>query len=320
MLKKLNTTKLLVSMIILAIIVIGAITVFYPEQETKTVKIGYLPISASLPLYIGVEKGYFEGIDVELVKLQSTNQLVDGLISNNVDTVIAVASQPLLSAESLQPGSFKVFTLSALKEDSGFEGLLVKKDSDIKKLSDLENKKIGVFPGSTAKTFLKLFLDKEGVKTENIEYIPLTPPNQIGALSSGSIDALFAYEPTKTIALSKGIAVILDEPVFSRIQNPFYIGVSAFSKRFVENDPDAAEKVKDGLYRSIDFMRQNERESKLILTKYTSLTEDLALKSPYMSVMLKLNEIDKTQFQELIDLLLEQELIHQKIKVDTILY
>jgi len=70
-------------------------------------------------------------------------------------------------------------------------------------LEDLEGKKIGVFPGSTATNLLKKFLSDNNIDISKIEFIQIVPPNQLPALYGGSIDVLHAYEPTTAIALQR---------------------------------------------------------------------------------------------------------------------
>lgn len=60
--------------------------------------------------------------------------------------------------------------------------VIVNKDSDIKKLSDLENKKVGVGLGTTGETAIK---DIKNIKLTNSEY-----PIMFSALKSGSLDAV----------------------------------------------------------------------------------------------------------------------------------
>jgi len=46
-----KNAKLIIPILIIAVIIVGALFVIYPKQkEAKIVKIGYLPIMASLPL------------------------------------------------------------------------------------------------------------------------------------------------------------------------------------------------------------------------------------------------------------------------------
>lgn len=316
-------TKILSALItIFLLLLIVGTSIFLLPLEQEAVRISYLPISASLPLFVAIENNYFseEDIEIETIELQNAKQAIDSIIAGRTDVVISIPNTETLSAESRSPNTLKIFTLSALSKNSHFEGILVKKDSEIKTINDLKDKKIGVFPGLTAKTFLKTYLKKKKIDTESIKYISLTSSNQIGALSSGSIDALFAYEPIKTIALTKGLAIEIQDSVFGQVQDPLYLASSSFSQKFLNENPETAKKVKKVLEKSIIWMRENPQEAKLILPKYTSMTEEIALKSPYLPEIGTIKESDIEQFQKFVDLLNELGLINSRIGIETILY
>src|SRR3989338_8892507 len=56
-------------------------------EEKSIVKIGYLPAAQGLPLFLAQDNGMFEkdGIDVELIKFDSPNLLVQALLSGELD-------------------------------------------------------------------------------------------------------------------------------------------------------------------------------------------------------------------------------------------
>src|SRR3989338_10155772 len=57
------------------------------EEEEGSVKIGYLPAAQGLPLFLAQDNGMFEkeGINVELIKFDSPNLLVQALLSGELD-------------------------------------------------------------------------------------------------------------------------------------------------------------------------------------------------------------------------------------------
>ena len=292
--------SLFVGVVLVLILILSMVLLLIPSGS-DSVRIAYLPISAALPLFVALENNYFDD-PVEIVKVQSTKQALDSIISGGVDVAIGISSVETISLLSRYPETLKIFTLSSLSKNSRFEGILVKKGSIIKTIKDLENKKIGVFPGLTARKFLNYYLELNSVDISRIKYIPLTPPNQIGALLSGRIDALFAYEPTKTIALGKKIAIEIQDSVFGEIQDPLFIGVSVFAKNFWSEEYKSAKKIQEAIDKSINWIDKNPIRSKIILAKYTPLSEALALKSPYLTEMKLVKKSDVKQFSRFIDL------------------
>ena len=100
-----KNAKLIIPILIIAVIIVGALFVIYPKQkEAKIVKIGYLPIMASLPLYVAQENNYFveQGVQIETTQLQSSNQLVDALVRGDIDIVVETSAVPALIAETIE--------------------------------------------------------------------------------------------------------------------------------------------------------------------------------------------------------------------------
>jgi ABC-type nitrate/sulfonate/bicarbonate transport system substrate-binding protein len=174
-------------------------------SKTNTVRIGYLSNTGSLPLFVAEEKGFFteEGIHEEATPIATSNQLVDALVAGNLDAYPESSAYPALAVELQSPGRLKIFSASAITKQKPFDSILVKDGSSIRSVSDLAGKRIGVFPGSTATSFLKKYLKDSHIDASGIVFVPVPPQTQLGALLEGSIDALHAYEPTTAIAGSR---------------------------------------------------------------------------------------------------------------------
>lgn len=297
-----NADKMIAVVII--ILVVAAAVISISPAERKTLRIGYLPIVASLPLFIAQENGYFEdeGLSIETVRVASSNQLVDSLIAGNLEAYVESSAVPVLAAETVSPGNIRVFSVSDITPDSPFDSIITRADSDVLSLEGLAGKKIGVFPGSTATNLLKQFLEDKDIDTSKIQFIQIIPPNQFTALLQGSIDALHSYEPTTTIALQSGEARKVYGSVYAEQLNHNPQGVAALSNRFVKENPEEAQRLVAAFNRAFDFMREHEKEARIILTKYITIEQEVA-DNLVLLTMLRLDEIDRDKFQEYANLL-----------------
>ena len=72
-----------------------------------TVRVGVNPVSASLPLYVGIGKGFFKdlGIDIETTKLVGGPANVAALISNQIDAAANMVTIEEINADIKKPGS-----------------------------------------------------------------------------------------------------------------------------------------------------------------------------------------------------------------------
>jgi NitT/TauT family transport system substrate-binding protein len=308
----------------LIIFTIAVATAFFfkqPFAASPTVHIGYLNITASLPLFIAEENGYLkeEGLKYEALPTATSNQLVDGILARNLDAFIESSAVPVLSAELQSPGRLKIFSVSSITKNAPFDALLVKDESQIKTLSDLADKKIGVFPGSTATALLKKYLEDNHIDVSGITFIPIPPQNHLTALLKGSVDAIHSYEPTTAIALSKGGVRQLYGSVYADMLEPNPQGVAVISTRFVKQHPREAKKVIRSLERAMVFMREHDSESREILAKRMNLDTAVATRSVFL-YMLPHKEIDHVIVQRYADMLTHLGEIKGQIKMDSLIY
>ena len=68
--------------------------------DLDKVKVLILPYISSAPYFIGIEEGYFEeqGIEVEVVNLVSTEEVMPALASGQVDVASGLLSAGMLNA------------------------------------------------------------------------------------------------------------------------------------------------------------------------------------------------------------------------------
>jgi len=291
------------------------------REPPVTVRIGYLNITASLPLFIAEEKGFFgeEGVAYQAVPIATSNQLVDGIVAGNLEMFIEASAVPVLAVELQSPGRLKVFSVSSITRKAPFDALLVKDASLLRKLQDLAGKKIGVFPGSTATNLLKKFLADQGVEVSKITFVPMPPQNQLTALLEGSVDAVHAYEPTTAIALSRGGVRQLYGSAYAEMLDRNPQGVAVIATRFLDEHPETARRAIRGLERAMVFMREHEAEARQILARRMNLDTSVAARSVFL-YMLPHGEVDVSTLQRYADMLTELGELKGPVSVNGLLY
>ena len=253
-----------------------------PVSQDNGVKIGYTPLVYGQPSFVANDLGFFkeQGIDAEMVKFESSAQVVNALLAGELDFVAVAPCLSVFAAEEKSKDSlFKVYYYNTDSLEHPISFLLVKKGSEIKRLEDLKGKKIGVFPGNIlSRTSAQLLLKDIMDVKRDITFVDVGPQIQAQAIESGMVDAMFSLEPYATLSLEQGVAEILYvAPQLSIMDNvPGACGFS--SAKFVSERLKVASKMRIALDKSVDYIRKNEMESKKVFAKYTPLTEDIALK------------------------------------------
>lgn len=306
--------------LVIVVLVVGGLWYFSSnkqEQKAITLKISDRGLVSALPIYVALEKGFFEknNLKPELVKFSAGNDVLNALITNQLD-IGEMPIDPLIFAEDKGDTKTKIFFVGkwSENENKNFDALLVTKESGVKSLANLEGKKVGVFPGITAKTFLSHYLGQNKVDTTKVEFVELAPNVQLQSLTSGAIAALFAFQPTVTVAEKNDELLKLDESIFNKLGFN-YFAIYAFSGQFSESD--TAKKVQKAMFDAIQYMKSNESDSRVILAKYTTLG-DIAGEMSYFPQYHKPTSDDVVGINDFIDFYKSKSLIKSEFGSDKI--
>lgn len=303
-----NYQKYLLGLVIVVVVCVFGFFIMrnktVPITELPTVKIGYRAQSMYTPLFVGLEKNIFveKGLNVEPVEFQSTNDLMDALIANRIDVALGGVNTFLLfTMEEKDQGYFKIFSLGLENQERPSTFLIVNASSTLS-VTDLKDKKIASYLGSTVGAVYRRFIEQN--KISGLELIQMDPKLELAALSSSQVDAAIVLEPLATTGAYKNISKPLEKALFDKyFMKDIPFTASVMSTSFIKKNPDTAKKLISATDSIIDFINKYPEEVKVILTKYTSLdkevTSSMAI-APYQ----KFAEMDKKKFQDLSDLLL----------------
>lgn len=320
---------LILSFFILIIIVVLSYLFFLlkPNElsNKRIIKIGYFPLTSSLPLYIAIDKGYFEdeGLNVELSSISSSNTLAELIVTNKIDIAITVSPLAYYSVKYLSDNNSKIFGAgyhTSGNKNENIDAIIVRPDSNFKDISDLIDKKIGVLPGLTTESYMKQVFIKNGLSFENVQFVSLPPNAILQAITTDQIDAAYAVEPTVTIGLINNSIKVLERPIITKYIMPTYIPkFDVVSEDFIKNYPNDFKAFFRAYNKSVDFINNNELEAKKSLVKFLDLDEQVALQSEEGGFW-KVEEINPTLLNEEMDYYLNAGLLEGKIDTSNLLY
>lgn len=306
---KFKNTLILMSLILILILSFGC-----SREQPKTMSFGYQPFGSNFAFFVAMEKGFFEeqGLTVNAVKIISANDAATAMIKGDIVGNATLPLNVLLNVEESQPGLFKIFLVKATSEKVWSDYILVRKGSEIDSIEKLKDKKVGGYPGSAQQALLKLILGKFMDDSE-INTVEMPPATQLQGLESEQIDALLTYDELAMIALDKGIAqVLVENPIGKYVVNPLYGFPYVLSSKFVKQHPQLAKKVRDAMYKAVDFINENNKEAREIMAKWTGSEPQIAMKVNLWD-QVKVEDIDKDALQKLADIFVEAGIISKKI-------
>ncbi len=289
----------------------------------EKVKIGYLRLTISLPTFVAAEKGLFEqaGLKVELTPFESGTLIISALIAGRIDANCSSATTGYWFAEQSTPDQFKIFLAYGIpsRKNKAF-GAIVKKDSPLKELRDLKGKRVGTYPGATSVALARAIIRTQ-MDPEDVIFQEVPPAILISALAAGQIDAFFAPEPTGMIAISQGIGRhLVEEPLgLLGLERGFAGSAFGFSAQFLKQNPMLAKKIKAVYYQAVDFIEKDEKAARLLLAKYTGLSESIAMSMPIQKWM-KVETLDKEATQQYFDLLYKEGAYKKRVDTTKMYY
>ncbi|MEH2088123.1 ABC transporter substrate-binding protein [Nostoc sp.] len=125
----------------------------------------------------------------EFTEFTGGNFIVQAINANAIDIGSASEIPPIFAVQS--QGAVKI--IASIKGPTVGQVVLVPKNSNAKKFTDLKGKKVGYVKATTAHYFLIKMLAQEGLTLKDVNAVPLTIPDGLSAFRRGDLDAWATY-------------------------------------------------------------------------------------------------------------------------------
>jgi NitT/TauT family transport system substrate-binding protein len=274
------------------------------------IRVVFIPIVDELPLFVGVDQGFFKKRDLDISLTPVANQTV--LISALQAGSAEMGSSVLVS---MLPAQEAGISLAAVATCVAFPiphnvGVLAKTGGDIKSAKDLNGHKVGI-PGlkSYFHEMVLRWLAEKNVDASRITFVEVPFPQMPDLLKSGQIDACVTVDPFYHRILEQKIGFQFDD--FEATVPPgTVIDCYATMKDWAVKNPVAVKAFREGLGEGIAYIKAHEASARESLAKWTkqppAIVEETLI--PNFSV-----PISAQQIQWWIDLAKKQGLITTNI-------
>jgi len=145
-----------------------------------------------LPFFVGIEEDFFgeEGLKLEQVMTSSSTEGLAALFKNEIQCCALSFPEIVYAAQKKLPLKILTWTGRAhLRTRCGFH---VRRDSDIRTIADLKNRKIAQGGAISSRIITFTLIKKAGLKPEDVDLIlglELNEPMKLeAALKSGRVD------------------------------------------------------------------------------------------------------------------------------------
>ncbi len=249
------------------------------DTTPVTVRVGNVASTAYAPLYVAMDRGYFDKlhVKVDLVAIRAGQDAIDLVSRAEVDAVVSDLSAGMFNGLA-HAQKFKVVGSMAVVPAEGTPPLALEvarplRDSgQVKTLADLKGRKIAIAGGAEngGGYLADLALEKGGVGLHDLTVIDLAAADMETAIASGGIDVALAPAPFTTQMEQHGVATPMGGPppgsTWSGVLFGAKLGASA-ALRFFEALVRGARDLQ-GAGRTSD-------DTLAILARYTGTTPDV---------------------------------------------
>lgn len=236
------------------------------DGRKKTVKIGYLPITHAVPLYIEKEMQEYENFNLELVKFGSWPELMDALNTGRIDGASVLVT---LAMKAKEQG----IDLSAVALGHR-DGNVFVTANDINSAEDLKGKTFAIpHKFSTHNILLYQMLKQNGLKYEDVKAVEMPPAEMPAALSEGRIAGYVVAEPfgAISVAIEKGKVLYQDQDVWKDSIDCTLV----LRNDFIKNDNKVAQEFVDQYVKAGDLAELKDEHTHEMSSKYMKVEKDV---------------------------------------------
>ncbi len=221
--------------------------------EKVTLNVAYMPNYASLwSVLTGIDKGYFEeeGLDIKLWEFADGPSEIAAMEGGSIDLAyighgahkLCIKGQATIFAPSSVHSTDRIIVLPS----SGVEST--------DDLASLKGKKIAYTAGSSSETALNGALAVAGLTMDDIEAYEMDATNMVAAMSSGTVDACFAWNPYSNQILGNNKDAVELEFATDSVNLSSWICLPGYA----EENQDILLRFSRALYKAMEYSSQPE--------------------------------------------------------------
>lgn len=251
---------------VMAVSMTGAVSVSAEEQEMEkiTFVLDWTPNTNHTGLYVAQSKGYFEeqGLEVEIV--QPPEDGADALVASG-KAQFGVSFQDTMAPGVAGDNALPTTAVAALIQHNT-SGIVSRKGEGMDTPKGMEGKKYATWDSPVEKAMIQNVVEADGGDYEKVEMIPSTVTDEVSALQSESVDAIWIFYGWAGVKMEQE-GLETDYFAFKDI-NPvfdYYTPVVIANNSFLEEEPETAEKFLKALKEGYEYSIENPEDAAEIL-------------------------------------------------------
>lgn len=248
------------------------------KKEKITFVLDWTPNTNHTGVYVAQEKGYFEeaGLEVEIV--QPPEDGAEVLVASG-KAQFGVSFQDSMMPAVTGPDAMPIEAVAAILQHNT-SGIVSRKGEGLDRPKGMEGKKYATWDLDLEKATIKNVVEADGGDYGKIEMIPSTVTDEVSALESKSVDAIWIFYGWAGIACEVA-GLETDYFAFKDI-NPaldFYTPVIIGNSGWMEKNPDTAKAFLSAVKKGYEYAIENPDDAADILLKASPELDEALVKA-----------------------------------------
>lgn len=213
------------------------------------------------PLYLARDLGYYN-TPVQLHDLPSSSAVIMAFRNRSLDVAALTLDEALLLAQD----GVDARIVLVMDTSNGADVLMAR--PEIRKLAGLKGKRVGVENGALGAYMLSRILDVAGLKSGDIQVVPLTVDQHEQAYKTVRVDAVVTFEPVRSKLLAQGAKILFDS---SKIPDEIF-DVLIVHADVLQNRSQSVEQLLEAWYRALDYLGANPSDASEKMARRQQIT------------------------------------------------
>lgn len=314
-----NKTFILLAMLSLLVVLSGCAR---EEQaavgkDPKSINITYVKAPLNVPSIVEKKMGLFEKefskekISIGFPEITAGPKQTEAIAAGSVDfahclggtaAILAAANGVDLKIVGIYSRAPKAF-------------VLLVKDPQVQTVKDLKGKKVAGPKGTVLHQLLLAAMEKNGMKSDDVQFIAMDIPGAVAALANGSVDAALAAGPDVLRAEQSGARIIANGEGLVEATI-----VTAVSGEFLQKHPDMVRRFMKVHHNALVYIKNNREEA----LKYTADETGLPLETvkemySWYDFDETIRPSDITELKKTQDFLVKEGMLTKAISIEDII-
>lgn len=211
------------------------------EKEKITFVLDWTPNTNHTGLYVAQEKGYFEDEGLEMEIVQPPEDGADALVASG-KAQFGISFQDTMAPGVVGEDALPTTAVAAVVQHNT-SGIISRKGEGMDTPKGLEGKKYATWDAPIEKAMMENVVEADGGDFSKVELIPSTVTDEVSALESKSVDAIWIFYAWAGVA-TEVAGLETDYFAFKDINPAFdyYTPVIIGNNEFLEKEPETAKK------------------------------------------------------------------------------